>query len=269
MSNSYDFSGKVALVTGGAGGIGGATVERLLANGAKVAVVDRDGDAARRVAVSLGANALAIEADVSDENGVDQAITTAVARFGHVDLHVLNAGITGTVTPFEEIGVDEFDRVIGVNLRGVFLGLRAAFRQYAVQGTGGAIVVMCSICSLGGSSDLVAYHTSKHGVLGLMRNAAVHGGERGVRVNGVAPGIIPTALVAGNPVGLADAELRARVAPMRRSGTVDEVANGVAWLLSDDASFVTGELLSIDGGVAAMNPVRWSGQGGKPAAAGE
>jgi NAD(P)-dependent dehydrogenase (short-subunit alcohol dehydrogenase family) len=267
MSTVYDFTGKVALVTGGAGGIGSATVRRILAGGGKVAIVDRDGDKARNLAVSLGASALAIEVDVSDEASVDQAITTTVARFGHVDLHVLNAGIPGSMAPFEQLTADDFDHVIAVNLRSVFLGLRAAFRQYEAQATGGAIVVMGSICSLGGSSDMVPYHAAKHGVIGLARSAAVHGGERGVRVNAVAPGVIVTDLVAGTPEGLADAQARARIAPMRRTGTTDEVAGVIAFLLSDDASFVTGETVSIDGGATAMNPVRWSGQGGRPATA--
>ncbi len=256
----YDFSGKVAVVTGGAGGIGGAAVRQLVDGGGRVAIVDQNRAAADALAESIGDTALAIIADVSDEADADRIIAETVERFGHVDLHVLNAGIPGSLARFEELTVDDFDSVIAVNLRGVFLGLRAAFRQYAVQSSGGSIVVTGSICSLRGSDDLIPYHTAKHGAIGLMRSAAVHGGERGVRVNAVAPGIILTELLQSTPGGTADAEARAHIAPQRRPGTVDEVADLITFLLSDRAGFLTGEVISIDGGANAMNPVRRSGQ---------
>ena len=255
--------GRVALVTGGASGIGAATVRRLSAEGASVMIVDRDEQAAGTLAESLGGPALAIGADVSSEGDVDAMIERAVERFGRVDLHHLNAGIPGSPKPFEELTLEDFDRVLDVNLRGVFLGLRAAFRQYASQGAGGAIVTTASIGSLRGSSDLIPYHTSKHGVLGLMRCAAVHGAARSVRVNAIAPGIVLTGLFAnsgGGPGGAADWEKRAQIAPMRRAGTAEEVADLVVFLLSEQAGFLTGEVISIDGGATAMNPVRPSGQ---------
>jgi NAD(P)-dependent dehydrogenase (short-subunit alcohol dehydrogenase family) len=256
----YDFAGKVALVTGGAGGIGSATARQLVAGGAKVAIADRDGERAAALSSELGDAAIPVTVDISDEADVDRCAATIVDRFGRIDLHVLNAGIPGSLAPFDELSIDDFDAVIAVNLRGTFLGLRSAFRQFTAQGSGGAIVVTGSICSLRGSDDLVPYHTSKHGVLGLMRCAAVHGAERGVRVNGVAPGVIPTDLVAGDPIGAADANRRAHIAPLRRPGTTDEVADLIAFLLSDNAAFMTGEMVSIDGGATAMNPVRHSGQ---------
>ena len=209
----YDFEGKVALVTGGAGGIGSATVRQLAEGGAQVAIADRDGQRAQLLAEEFGDQALPVTVDISDEADIDRCAEAIVERFGRIDLHVLNAGIPGSLAPFEELTADDFDRVIAINVRGTFLGLRSAFRQYAAQGSGGAIVITGSICSLRGSDDLVPYHASKHAVLGLMRSAAVHGAERGIRVNGVAPGVVLTDLVAGSPEGAADATRRAHIAP--------------------------------------------------------
>jgi NAD(P)-dependent dehydrogenase (short-subunit alcohol dehydrogenase family) len=157
-----------------------------------------------------------------------------------------------------EAAVDEFDRVMAVNVRGAFLGLRAAFRQYAAQGGPGSVVLTASICSFGGGADLVAYHTSKHALLGLMRSAAVYGGPLGIRVNAVAPGIVPTNLLppSGTTTGTAGPGERGKLAPLRRSGGTNEVASVVAFLLGDAASFVSGSVYSVDGGAVAVNPVR-------------
>ena len=256
-------AGKVVIVTGGGSGIGEGVAQRLAAEGARVVVVDANGEGAERVASAIGADALAVRADVSDKAGVAAYMDAALERFGRVDLHHLNAGILGSFAPLPELSLEDYDRVMAVNVRGVFLGLRAAFRQYEAQEGGGAVVVTASIGSLRGSADAVPYHTSKHAVMGLAKCAAVYGGPIGVRVNSIAPGIILTGLFrdAGNQAGGgSDAERRARIAPMRRSGRVEEVAALTAFLLSDESGYLTGETVSIDGGASTINPVRPSGQ---------
>jgi len=259
------FTGRVALVTGAGSGIGAATATRLSAEGAFVVLTDVDTDAVTTVATALPGPALAITADVASEEDTDRVIAAAVERFGRIDLHHLNAGIVGTFDRLPDISLADFDRVVAVNLRGAFLGVRAAFRQYAAQGSGGAICLTASIASLRGSHDLLPYQSSKHGVLGVMRGAAMYGGPQGVRVNAVAPGLVPTGLFAGATDasgGADDMRQRGTTVPQRRTGTPEEVAGAVAFLLSEDASYVNGEVLSVDGGSAWVSSVRPGGGAG-------
>lgn len=273
MGGLRGLDGRVAVVTGGGGGIGAATARRLSAEGVRVVVVDTDEPRAREVAQSLPGPSAWVRADVADEAEVARYLEVAVSHFGRVDLHHLNAGIAGSLTALPELTTEEFDRVMAVNVRGVFLGIRAAFRQFTAQspdpaGDGrdpGAIVITASIGSLRGSADLLPYQTSKHAVLGLLHGAAVYGGPLGIRVNAVAPGIVPTDLFAANPDapgGKADMTRRASTTPLRRAGTADDIAAVVAFLLSADAAYLTGEVVSADGGASIVSSVHPSGGAG-------
>ena len=263
-------AGKVCLITGAAGGLGSATARRLAADGVRLVLTDVDGDRLAALAEELPEPVVVHAGDVASEADVDAAVAAGVAEFGRIDLHHLNAGVPGPLTRLTGLSVEDWDRVLGINLRGVFLGVRAAFRQFEAQRSlggesGGAIVLTASIASLRGSDDLLAYQASKHGVLGILKGAALYGGPIGVRVNAVAPGIVPTALFAGagaGPGGGDDMARRAATTPLRRPGTGDEIASVVAFLLGDGAAYMTGEVVSVDGGAAAVSVVRPSGGAG-------
>lgn len=265
MTEVARFAGRVAIVTGAGSGLGRASAERLSAEGAKVVVVDIDGAKAAEVARSLPTEAIAVEADVADEQNVLRYMDKAISRFGQVDLHHLNAGIFGTFAQLTELRLEDFERVLAVNVVGQFLGLRAAFRQFAAQGRPGTIVVTGSIAGRTGSADLMPYTTSKHAVHGLVRSAAAYGGPLGVRVNAVAPGIVPTDLFADAAAasgGKNDMERRASTTPLRRAGTVAEIAAVTAFLLSEESAYMTGQIVSVDGGATIVNTVRPAGGAG-------
>lgn len=253
-------AGKVAVVTGGAGGIGSASARRLSEEGCRVVVVDVDGDGAEKVAAELPGDSAWVRADVARDDDVAEYLDVATRTFGRIDLHHLNAGIPGPPGGFPDLDAAEFDRVMAVNVRGVFLGLRGAFRRYREQRTAGSVVLTASIASLRGSADLIAYQTSKHAVLGLLRGAAMYGGPLGIRVNAVAPGIVPTDLF--SPAGREDMVRRAASSPLRRAGTTGEIASVVAFLLSEESAYMTGEVVSVDGGSAIVSTVRPSGGAG-------
>lgn len=249
------FVDKVVVVTGGAGAIGSAAVRRFAAEGASVAILDRDAARAEALAKELelaGNRALAIGVDVGAEAEVDAAITAVVAGLGGVDGLFNNAGISGKVAPVFELDVADWDEIIRINLRGIFLVQRAALRAMIDGRRTGSVVNMGS--SMAGWDVLAGgagYAASKHAVLGLTRIAALDAAPYGIRVNAVCPGVIETRL--GVPAGDDDAyragvERFANRIPLRRIGEPDDVAAVVAFLASDEARHVTGAGWLIDGG---------------------
>jgi NAD(P)-dependent dehydrogenase (short-subunit alcohol dehydrogenase family) len=274
--------GKVAVVTGGASGIGLATVERFVAEGARVVFCDLAPDQGRAVARELGeagrlhhsrraeggandgfaiakrlgnAGAVFVPADVSKSDSLGAVIDTAVERFGGLDILVNNAGIGGGETSVEACPEAIFDRVMAVNLKGPFLGMKLAFPHLRKRG-GGAIVTTSSISALMGMPGQGAYGASKAGVLQLTRVAAQEGAPHFIRVNAVCPGGVVTPIIFDSPFleqGVPEEALAERMAeaqPIPRAGRPKDMANAILFLASDEASFVTGQALVVDGGLS-------------------
>jgi NAD(P)-dependent dehydrogenase (short-subunit alcohol dehydrogenase family) len=248
---------KVAVVTGAGGDIGAGVALRLSQEGMKVVLVDLDREAAERAAHALPGASLVVGADVSDERDVDAYTAAAVERFGRLDAAHLNAGYAGALMPVIDSDPADFDQIIAVNVRGVYLGLRAAMRRFREQGGGGTIAVTSSGLGVRGGQMLAPYSASKHAVLGLMRSAALEGARDGVRVNAICPGVIDTAMMrrTEDAFGAGDrAAARAvleNTIPVGRYGRPAETAACVAWLLSDESSYCTGGYFTVDGGVDA------------------
>jgi NAD(P)-dependent dehydrogenase (short-subunit alcohol dehydrogenase family) len=248
--------GKVAIITGGSGGIGRAAAKLFAAEGGRVFLVDLDADALQSTIADIGAehSAYAV-ADVSDAAQTQAYVTAAVERFGGVDIALLNAGIEGKVTPIVDYAEDLFDKVLAVNVRGVFLGLK--YVMPAMSARGGSIVITSSTAGIRGTSGMSAYVTSKHAVIGLMRAAALEGAEMDIRVNTVNPAPIDTRMMAsieeqrGLPTGDRANRPMARRLPLQRYGEPEEVARLMLFLGCDDSSFCTGGVYMVDGGVSA------------------
>lgn len=245
------FAGKVALVTGASSGIGLATARAFAEAGANVVLSDVNAEGGEVVAQeirSTGGEATFIQADVSQATDVAQLIATAVDRYGQLNYAHNNAGILGGVAQLADVSEEEFDRLISVNLKGVWLCLKEEILQMQRQGGGGAIVNTASIAGIRGSGWIPIYSASKHGVVGLTRSAAVAYAADGIRVNAICPGYVDTTMVTNTPI------LQARAAertPMGRLATPDEIAAAVLWLCSDASSYVTGDAMVLDGGVTA------------------
>lgn len=251
------FEEKVALVTGGASGIGRATALALAREGARVAVADVDedrGEETVRMIKDLGGDAFFARTDVSAGEAVRALVEETVDRYGGLDVAVNNAGIEGVLAPTADYPEEVWNRVIGINLTGVWLGMKYEIPEM-LRGGGGSIVNVTSILGLVGFANASAYTAAKHGVIGLTKVAAMEYAARGVRVNAVAPGFIETPMVMERGVAAgADPEMYRQIAelhPIGRLGTPEEIAEAILWLASDGSAFVAGHVLVADGAYTA------------------
>jgi NAD(P)-dependent dehydrogenase (short-subunit alcohol dehydrogenase family) len=247
------FEGKVAVVTGGAGGIGRATAELLAAGGARVLVADvkdREGrETVERIVAAGGVGAYR-RTDVTVEAEVEALMAAAVETYGRLDIGVNNAGIAGATARVTELSFAAWRRTMDVNLHAVFLCMRAEIPRM-LTGGGGTIVNTSSAAGLMGFPGMAAYVSSKHGVIGLTKTAALEHARDGIRINAVCPGGVRTPMLEAFAGSEAALEAMGQTSPMRRLASPDEIAAAIVWLCSDAASFVTGTAMSVDGGVMA------------------
>ncbi|HJA03515.1 MAG TPA: glucose 1-dehydrogenase [Candidatus Microbacterium stercoravium] len=255
------FSGKTIVITGGGSGLGRATAVRLASEGAQLTLVDISEDGLRDSveavrAAAADASVITVVADVSKEADVEAYVAATIEKFGAIDGFFNNAGIEGKQNPTESYTNDEFQRVLSINLSGAFLGLEKVLPHMREQKSG-AVVNTASVGGIRGIGNQSGYAAAKHGVVGLTRNSAIEYGEHGVRVNAIAPGAIWTPMVensmkqldANDPRGAAEQFIQAN--PTKRYGEPDEIASVVAFLLSDDSTYVNAAVLPIDGGQSA------------------
>jgi NAD(P)-dependent dehydrogenase (short-subunit alcohol dehydrogenase family) len=249
--------GRVAVITGGSGGIGRAAAKRFVDEGAKVLLVDLEERALRGAVDALGeSHASSVCADVTSDDDTQRYVKMAVERYGRIDIYLANAGVEGNIKPIPDYPIEVFDRVIAVNVRGVWLGLKHVIPVMA-KGGGGSIVVTSSTAGIHGYAGASAYVTSKHAVIGMMRTAALECAPLKIRVNTVNPAPIETRMmrsleeqfVPGHP-GQAKEQMQSTI-PLGRYGQPEEVAEVMLFLASDQSRFCTGGVYMVDGGVSA------------------
>lgn len=254
MSVHYDFAGSVALVTGGAAGMGLATARAFAESGAATVIADRTLELATPIADELtaaGHTVLAVGCDVSDESQVEAMVRAAVDKFGRLDMAFNNAGIMPPNADPADEPAGSFDLVTAVNLKGVWASMKYELAQMRAQGSG-AIVNCSSIGGLVGGPGRASYHAAKHGVIGMTRSAALDYGPRGVRINAVCPGTIDTPMVERmTAAGDLDPGAATAESAIPRYGRPEEIADAVLWLCSPGSSYVTGIALPVDGGYTA------------------
>lgn len=250
---------KVAIITGGSGGIGQETAARFLAEGASVVLVDIDqaGLDAARQALGGGDRVLTARADVSNEDDVRQYVQTTLDRFGRIDVFFNNAGIEGKVAPLHEQDIAMFDKVLAINVRGAYLGLKHVLPHMYKAGTG-SVINTSSVAGLDGSPGVLPYVTSKHALTGMTKVAAIEAAAHGVRVNSVHPSPVNTRMMRSLEAGFAPDDAEGAKAdlekaiPLGRYGEPADIANLVLFLASDESRFITGAQVRIDGGMGAL-----------------
>lgn len=246
--------GRVALVTGASSGIGRAAAHAFAAAGYTTVLADLDEQEGREAIAECEGEAATcrfIRCDVSNETSVRSLIADVVSTYGRLDAAFNNAGIEGAQAPTGECTTENFDRVLGVNLRGVFLCMREELQQMTKQEAGGAIVNCSSVAGLVGFAGIPAYVASKHGVVGLTRNAALEYAQQNIRVNAVCPGAIETPMLDRLMASGVPRETIVATEPVGRIGQPAEIAAAAVWLCSPAASFITGQAIAVDGGWTA------------------